>query len=205
MDNIKLNFINKSNDINNSNIVIFQQNVAQEFGKIAVAWKVFKNCGVMENHPFEYSPNFGVTAADSYGNFCPMVPADAGNTYEFVENEFDFVLQVSARKAANPSEIEVTNLRRTGAIDVSCYRNMSPLAIRTKVAPGEKAYFEFEPRIFIGLAPEIQVGDILNSDIISTINTEINLLGITSADIVLTGGGAGQNSAPFNFVLENVK
>jgi hypothetical protein len=204
MDNIRLNFINRSNDINNSSIVIFQRNVAQEFGEIAVAWKVFKNCGVMENHPFEYSLDFGVTVADTYGNFSPMFPAAAGNTYDFVESGFGSVLQLSARKAANPSEIEVRNLLRIGAIGVSCYRNMSLLAIRTKVAPGEKAYFEFEPRIFIGLASEIEVGDILNSDIISTINTEINLLGITSADIVLTGGGAGPNSAPFNFVLENV-
>ena len=45
----------------------------------------------------------------------------------------------------------------------------------------------------------------MNSAIISNINTELSLLGIASADIVMTGGGPGPNSTPFQFTLENVK
>ena len=44
----------------------------------------------------------------------------------------------------------------------------------------------------------------MNSAIISQINSEINLFGITSADIVMSGGGPGKNSEPFNFTLENI-
>ena len=43
----------------------------------------------------------------------------------------------------------------------------------------------------------------MNSAIISNINTELSLPGIASADIVMTGGGSGANSAPFTFNLEN--
>ena len=44
----------------------------------------------------------------------------------------------------------------------------------------------------------------MNSAIISNINTEISLLGIVSADIVMTGGGSGPNATAFVFTLENV-
>ena len=42
------------------------------------------------------------------------------------------------------------------------------------------------------------------SAVVSNINTEISLLGIASADIVMTGGGPGANSTPFAFSLQNV-
>ena len=44
----------------------------------------------------------------------------------------------------------------------------------------------------------------MNSAIIGDINTEISLLGVASADIVMTGGGPGQNATAFQFTLENV-
>lgn len=44
----------------------------------------------------------------------------------------------------------------------------------------------------------------MNSAIISQINSEINLFGISSADIVMTGGGPGKDSKPFSFTLENI-
>ena len=37
---IQLNFINNSNDANNSQVVIFQKNVATDFDELAVAWQV---------------------------------------------------------------------------------------------------------------------------------------------------------------------
>lgn len=68
MTTIKLNFINRSNDTNNSNVVIFQQNVAENFDELAVAWKVIQNCGQLENHPFKYPMELQVSAGNSYGN-----------------------------------------------------------------------------------------------------------------------------------------
>jgi hypothetical protein len=64
--------------------------------------------------------------------------------------------------------------------------------------------FEFKPTIWIGVASQIVQGQVMDSAIISNINTEISLLGIASADIVMTGGGPGANSTPFAFNLENI-
>jgi hypothetical protein len=44
----------------------------------------------------------------------------------------------------------------------------------------------------------------MNSAVISDINTELSLLGVASADIVMTGGGAGTSAAPYQFRLANV-
>jgi len=75
MEKIKLNFINKSADANNSSIVLFQQNVAEDFGEIEIAWKVIENCGRSDNHPFIYPMDVKVPGSDSYGNYTPQLDA----------------------------------------------------------------------------------------------------------------------------------
>lgn len=204
MDKIKLNFINRSNDTNNNSVVIFQQNVADSFGELAIAWKVIENCGRLENHPFTYPMGFMVAAADRYGNFTPQLSTSEGDAFDMVKSTSGDVLQMSSTPATNATEVELRNNLTTGAIDANCYRSGKLLAIKTGLAPGEKAVFEFHPKIYIGVVSQMEEGDVMNSAIISQINTEINLFGITSADIVMTGGGPGPSSTAFNFTLENI-
>lgn len=201
---INLNYVNKSADTNNSSIVIFQQNVAESFGEIALAWKVIKNCGRLDNHPFVYPMQFQVSASDSWGNFTPQMTAVDGQAYEMVKNESGDVLQLSKTPAVSKTEIEVQNNLLQGSINAICYRDGKPLAAKTNLAPRQKAVFEFLPKIYIGVVSQVEEGDVMNSAIISQINTEINLFGIISADIVMTGGGPGTKSSPFEFRLDNV-
>lgn len=204
MDKIKLNFINKSNDMSNNSVVIFQQNVAEDLGNYAVAWKVIQNCGPLENHPFVYPLNFMVAAGDSYGNYTPQLTAYDGQAFEMVKSTSGDILQLSSLPATSPTEVEMKNNLIQGAINANCYRDGKLIAVKTGLAPGQKAVFEFHPRIYIGVVSEIEEGDVMNSAIISQINSEINLFGITSADIVMTGGGPGKSSTAFNFTLENI-
>lgn len=204
MDKIKLNFINRSNDTNNSNIVIFQQNAASDFNETAVAWIVIENCGRLDNHSFTYPMNFGISAGDSYGNFTPQLNADHGQAFDMLKSTSGNILQMSSTPATNPKEVEIRNNLPIGAIDANCYRDGKLCAVTTGLAPGQKAVFEFQPKIFIGVASQIEQGEVMNSAIMSQINSEINLFGITSADIVMTGGGPGVSSTPFTFTLENI-
>ena len=204
MDRIKLNFINRSNDTNNSSVVIFQQNVAEDFGELAIAWKVIENCGRLDNHPFVYPLNFMVSACDSYGNFTPQLPAYDGQAFDMIKSTSGDILQLSSTPATSPTEVEVRNQLAYGAINANCYKDGKLLATKTGLAPGQKAVFKFQPRIYIGVVSQIQEGDVMNSAIISQINSEINLFGITSADIVMTGGGPGKSSTSFSFTLENI-
>lgn len=202
-ESIKLNFINNSNDTNNSSVVIFQKNVATSFDEVAVAWQVIKNCGVGSHHPFYYPMQNFVGAEDSYGNFTPQIAATNGQAFHVIRDTSGDVLRFCGA-ASNYQEIEIRNDLMQGSINAQIYKDGKLLAVKTGVAPGQKAVFEFKPTIFIGVASQINEGDIMNSAILSDINTELNLLGIASADIVMTGGGVGPQATPFTFTLSNI-
>lgn len=200
---IKLNFINQSNDRNNSSIVIFGKNVATSFDEFAVAWQVIKNCGQGWNHPFTYPMDNQVSVSDSHGNHAPRLLATSGQAFSALTSSSGDTLQLSG-VSNSPAEVQVRNDLTVGALNANIYKAGKLLATRTSVAPGQKAVFQFKPTIWIGVASQVEEGEVINSAIISDINTEISLLGIASADIVMTGGGPGQNSTPFQFTLQNV-
>lgn len=204
MGTIKLNFINNSNNLNGSSIVMFQHNEAEDFGEIAIAWKVIENCGKFDNHPFKFPLNFHVSASDSYGNYTPQFQTFSGQAFEMVKDNSGDVLRLSSTPAVNPNEVEVQNNLRSGSIDAHCYKDGKLLAKRTALAPGQKACFEFFPKFYIGVVSQIEEGETINSAFISQISTAINLVGITSADIIITDCKSNQNSHLFNFILKNI-
>ncbi|MCH8619439.1 hypothetical protein [Undibacterium sp. TS12] len=202
--NVSLNFINNSNDTNNSEIVIFQKNVATNFDELAVAWKVIKNCGPGDNYPFTFPVNMTTSASDSYGNHTPQLSANRGQLFS-MESTTSGNRLVAAGSGSSPKEVQLLNNLPKGAVNASIYKGGQLLAIKTSIAPQQKALFEFKPTIWIGVASQVVQGQVMNSAIISSINTELSLLGIASADIVMTGGGPGKNATPFAFNLENIQ
>lgn len=201
---IQLRLINESNDRNNSDIVIFQKNVSTSFDELAVAWKVVKNLGTGNYHPFTYTFNMEVSGSDSYGNFTPHLPASPGTLFSMRKDQSGDVLGIAGR-GTSPEEVQVLNALDTGAISVSIFRDDKLLAIKTGIAPQQKAVFKFKPTVFIGVVSQVEEGQILDSAIISSVNTELALLGVSSADIVMSGGGPGANSTPFRFTMRNVQ
>lgn len=200
---IQLNFINNSNDANNSQVVIFQKNVATDFDELAVAWQVIQYCGQGDNHPFVFPMAMSVGASDSYGNYTPQLPAQNGQLFSMqLTPSGDKLAQTGA--ATSMTEVQVLNALQKGAINASCYKAGRLLATKTSIAPQQKAVFQFKPTIWIGVASQVVQGQVMNSAIISSVNTELSLLGIASADIVMTGGGPGPNSTPFQFNLDNI-
>jgi len=202
MEQIQLNLINKSNDTNHSEYVIFQKNVNPNFSELSVAWRVVKNLGRDDYHPFSYSLKMEVSAGDSYGNFTPKLDAYPGQKFKVSLTGSGDRLTLDGADNS-PTDIQVVNDLAQGAISANIYRDGKLLAKKTSIAPREFADFEFKPTIFIGAAAQIQEGVVINSAILST-NTELSLLGIASADIVITGGGPGPTSQPFEFSLQNV-
>lgn len=200
---IQLNFVNRSNDANNSSIVIFQKNVSTDFDELHVAWKVIRNCGQGDNHPFRFPIAMAVSTSDSYGNYMPQQDATNGQVFQVVRAPSGDVLQLATQPGSS-KEVQVRNDLPQGAVNATIYKDGTPLAIKTSIAPGQKAVFEFKPTIWIGVASQVEQGKLMNSAVMSDINTEISLLGLKSADIVMTGGGPGRLSLPFAFKLENV-
>jgi hypothetical protein len=200
---IKLNFINLSNDVNNSQIVIFQKNVSTDFDELAVAWKVISNCGRGDNHPFVFPLLTTVTASDSDGNYMPQKVAQNGQMFSVSRAASGNVLAIAGASSSS-REIQLRNDLRTGAISAGVFKDNRLLAKKTGIVPGQKAVFEFKPTLWIGTASQIEQGKVMNSAVISDINTELSLLGIARCDIVMTGGGGGTTAVPYQFKLANV-
>lgn len=204
MSNIQLNFINESNDKNNSEVVVFQKNVSTDFDEIAVAWKVIKNCGTGWQHAFAFPMEFQVSASDAWGNSL-ISPLDAQNGQLFAVSratsgdELGLVGPGASRK-----EVQVRNDLTTGSVNAQIFKNGKLLATKTGISPGQKAVFEFKPTIWIGVVSQVTEGQVMNSAIISDINSELGLLGVQSADIVMSGGGVGPSASRFSFELDNV-
>jgi hypothetical protein len=201
---IKLNFINRSNDVNNSEIVIFQKNVASGFEEPSVAWLVIRYCGHGDNHPFIFPFSMQVCANDSYGNFTPQLDAQSGQLFQMVLTPSGDQL-LAAGSGSSSKEVQVLNALPKGAINACIFKAGKLLAVKNSIAPQQRAVFEFKPTIWIGVAShKIEQGQNMNSAIISDISTELNLPGMASADIVMTGGGTGPEAEPFTFALVNI-
>jgi len=201
--NTELNFINRSNDLNNSQVVIFQKNVATNFDELPVAWLVIQHCGQGDNHPFTFPMTMAIGASDSYGNYTPQLAAQHGQLFHVTLTGSGDTLSY-AGPSSSSSEVQLRNDLPKGAINGSIYKDGRLLAIKTSIAPAQKAVFQFKPTIWIGAVSQVVQGQVMNSAIVYGVDTEISLLGIASADIVMTGGGPGKSSTPFAFNLENV-
>src|SRR5688572_16641662 len=201
---IQLNFINQSADVNESQIVIFQKNVATGYSEHAVAWTVIQYCGHGDNHPFVYPMTMQVSTSDSYGNYEPQLNAQPGDAFQVTLTGSGDTLSKAPTPATSPTEVQVENNLAQGAINAHIYKDGRLLATKTSLAPGQMAAFEFQPTIWIGAVSEVVQGQVMNSAIVDQVNTELSLLGIASADIVMTGGGPGATATPFQFTLQNI-
>jgi hypothetical protein len=201
--NIQLNFINNSNDANNSQVVIFQKNVATNFDEIAVAWKVISFAGRGDSHRIEFPLTNSAAVAAAGGDAGAPVPAPNGSLLS-AQDAGEGAVLTAVGSASSAKEIQVLNQRTRGSIDAQIYKDGRLLAVKTSVAPQQKAVFQFKPTIWVGVVAEVQEGEVLDSAILSQVNTELALLGIASADIVMTGGGPGPNARPYSFSLQNI-
>lgn len=197
MNSISLNLINRSEELNDPRIVIYQKNSASS-SELAVAWKVVQHLGRGSTHPFVYEMSTQVGASDSFGNFTPKFLATPGQSFKLVRTASGDELTADDRTAEN-HEIDVYNELPKGAIMAYIYRSSSIVAEAGMVNPGDKASFKFNPSIYVCINDDVEEGAVFAIDD-RMLPYEVALLGIASADIVMRGGG----QVPITFSLENV-
>ncbi|MCR9086845.1 MAG: hypothetical protein NXH97_08880 [Rhodobacteraceae bacterium] len=204
MTDVKLNLINRSEDANNSTVAILPRNADVTMDEVAVAWKVIKDLGKDDSHPFSYPLDSTIGAEDSFGNFSNQIPVVPGDAFVMIRDNTGDVLKKSSSSATDPSGVELRNKLPEGSISALTYKDGSVFERKTNVAPGKKAVFSSKPVLYIGALSQIREGQFVNSAILQTVNAELNLFGIASADNVWTGGGAGMDASPFQFTFQNV-
>jgi uncharacterized protein YjbI with pentapeptide repeats len=199
---VVLNYVNQSTSDNDVEIVVFQKNIALRFGSTAIAWKILKGLGAGDNQIFSFPLTNAIAANDSYGNFTPELQANPGQLFQVFGDASGYELAYLGF-STSIKEVQVLNNLIAGTVDVNLFKDGKLLAVNTSLMPQQKAVFEMDKTIYIGTVTEVEEGEAMSSVILRNINTQLNLLGIASADIVLTGSGT--SSSPFQFNLVNIR
>ncbi len=206
MFDIQFNFINRSVDLTEKSIVIFQENIAESFQETAVAWTVLNGVGLNDSSLFWYSSKLELAVSDYWGHISQVTEVSPGNAYELVQDLSGDVIRKSSRSVANPYAIEMWNGQENNVVNGNCLREGKLLATKRAICPREKAVFEFQPTIAIGVTSKVEEGDEINLSHLKEMCTIIPLghMPIKTADIVMTGGGTGPDATPYEFSLENI-
>lgn len=201
---VKLNFINRTDNGNKENILLFQANASDDSSTSTVAWKVIRHCGKHCSHPFFYSHEFEIGLGDEFGNYSPRLAAPSGSL--FAVTACAVGRRLSCRGAADSCRtIVLRNELPRGAVNANIYSGGRLLASKNSIAPGQKARFEFKQTLSIGIATRVEEGQILDVASIDGTPTQLSLFGLVSADIVMTGGGTGSTASRYLFNLENLR
>jgi hypothetical protein len=218
---IQLNLINQSKS-ESVDVVIFQKNVATKGAEqLAVAWRVISNSRPGDAHSFAFPLALELGVSDGFDDLTLRIAANAGQLFHIHEGSSGHELAY-AGSATSKANIQFRNDLPREAVNVNVYRAGLLLATKTGVAPKKKASFQFKPQIWIGVVSEVVQGQVMDSAILSQENIAfslpdataadgrpqrtsfLSLLGLASADIVMTGGGAGPGSQPYVFNLKNM-
>lgn len=206
MSKIKLTFRNASQDVKNTDIVLFQKSIGASVNEDSIAWKVIQNCSIGDFNPFDFPMTQQVSIIDAWGNYSPLQEANNGDVFAVTDtNGLTGTVLSKTRDKGDPNMITVRNDLAKGSIDIVIYKDDRQLALKNGVSPGGESVFELLPHLYVGTCSDIEEGDVMDSDTVQSTLTKISLLGLKSADIVMSGGGTGRNATAFNFELKNEK
>ena len=201
---ITLNFNNFSNDQENLSIGMFYKNQAWADKETAIVWKVITGCAKGQTQQFEIPPHFQVSASDATARHLRRLTAKEGDAFEVVKSLRGTDIKLSKDQSAVPSTIEVRNGLPLGEVTASIYKDGRLLDVSAPMHPSYKAVFQFDAYVYFFAAKNLVEGQTINLATLDKSLTEIDLFGVASADIVMTGGGIGPMSTPLDFHLANI-
>lgn len=201
MNEINLRYINKSFDVHNEDVLIFLRNeVNNSYSSRLYAWKVIKNCGYDQVHPFIFPLTNTIQVVDSDGNHTQTQIGNPGDKFEFLGKKSGNQLVKVANKSESFSSVE--NKLERGSISVKILKDNRLIYQIKHIAPGQLVCFEFNPAILISSVSQFEEGNAVSSAVLSTIDM-LPLAGLSAVDIVKRGGGTGTLAKRITFTLEN--
>lgn len=201
MLHIRLSFINRSKDTNDSQILLFQKNEAASAGAPVIAWRVIAGCKPGQDYSFKFTHELTIAASDMYGTFTEQQPATNGQRFTLEQVPGGKALTADA--TGHPRRVSFVNGLDEPA-SVNIYRNDRLVAMAAGIASGREVSFQLADSLWIGAVVQIPEGAIIHPAILEDIKQKLILTNIASADIVMTGGGSGSHATPFAFELDNV-
>ncbi|MGZ5076580.1 MAG: hypothetical protein ACXV9R_08150 [Methylobacter sp.] len=186
-----------------SNVVFFQKNsIVSSHGSV-IAWRVARHCGYRNYCYIPYSWDTTINMVDWHANHSERQTAAQGDIFHIDRHRYGKRLSIMAQKG-HPTEIEVQNCLSKGAMHVNLYRSGGLVARHPNVIPQQRVKFDIQHRLYVAVMPEVKQGTAIPEQLLSTPALEIYLHGIVSADIVMQGGGPGNDAKALNFKMANV-
>jgi len=200
---VNIKYVNKSMNKDLPKIFIFAKNEVPTFDalKEGVAWKVIDKVGRESSCEFSFPIDTEVLAAWN-NNSCKTkkLNADIGGKY-IVEEDATGIVMNKDGNAASTRAIDVTNdIHVQNGVSVELYKDGKLMMCKNVVGFGQKATFVLHPKLYWGVASEIQEGELLSSAVLDSEHFfEQNLEGVSNVQIALYGNA----QEGYEFKIEN--
>jgi len=187
----RLTFENQSLDVSQTEIVLFQRD-RRHRQELPVVWKVIRRCGTQCTHPFRFPTAVDLEVYDAWGNRIAHRP---------LRPRMHLWIKPNARggsKLSNePSshgQIGFTNSLPQGALEVFLSRDGRAVTPRRTLAPGLSTLFDLDLKLHFVPWDGLSVGDPVPPEALISgrgPDNVVDLLGVSSARILMLGGGCG--------------
>jgi hypothetical protein len=202
-NDVHITYVNNSMNPDHPTIFVFAKNLAPTFDtlKDGVAWRVMPEIGKGSSSSFVFPVATTVQAAWGDGNKTAQLNAVIGKRYTVEEDNTGIVL-IENGNASQSNAIEVSSLVQVeGGISAQICKDGKPLLTENIVAYDQKATFILHPKLYWGIASEIQEGQLISSAVLNTDDFfEQDIEGVTRTTVTLVGNPR----EGYNFVLNNI-
>lgn len=181
-------YVNKSNNQNHPEVLVFMEPVSADLKAHSTAWQIIRNIGYNCWHGFTYTLDTKVAVTWDHGK-SGTFPIDVvnGKKYTFSEGATGYTLENSGSIDAS-NEFDVINkVNEVGGVSVVAYKDGNPIATKEVVARNSKAEFVIHPKLYLGVSSEYEVGQVVDSAVMSEEFTKIDLEGLKSVTVELHG------------------
>ncbi|ACA86635.1 hypothetical protein [Shewanella woodyi] len=187
----KITYINRSLNKDMPKIFIFSANELPSFNALqnGIAWKVIESIGQDSMSTFTYPVKTEIFATWEQGsNQTKSLTCLPGKRYTVTEKSSGIVL-IENGNAVKGDEIELTNeIKVQNGVSAYLSKNDKVLISKKIVAYGQKASFKLKPKLYWGIASEIQTSHAISSAVLDSDSFfEQNLENVSAAKVVLTG------------------
>jgi hypothetical protein len=199
---VKITYVNQSMNPDKPIIFVFTKNLVPTFNVLTdgIAWRIMPNLGRGSSSQFVFPISTTVQAMWGGSNQTQSLSADIGKRYTVEEDNTGIVL-VPNGNATQTTAIEVNSeVKVEGGIQAQLCKDGKILMTKKIVGYNQQATFVLHPKLYWGIASEIQEGQNISSAVLNTDDFfEQDIEGVTRTMVTLTGNP----EEGYQFIVDN--
>lgn len=187
---VKIRYFNESGNVDNPTIFVFVSNEIPTFDalKDGVAWRVMPDIGKGSYSEFMYPIETTVQAMWGGYNKTEKLKSSIGKRYTCSKDNTGIVLKPDGNALQNTAIELKNNVNVVGGVQAQLCKDGKIIMTKNIVAYDQKATFVLHPKLYWGVASEIQEGQELSSAVLNSDQfTPISLEGLSEIEVVLRG------------------